>query len=199
MIPGLQNKIRPAHRGFTLVELLVVILIIAVLPAMMLSITLRVVESAKASNRLANVRQAGSVLLAIASENNGRCSFYAGGRQGWEYRPYLILLKELSLTNQKNYKINEVNRVEIMHWDMEKLPSPLPHWNCHGINYQNVTYPDGTTAKWTHESVKNVDGTTASTFLFDGSACHMSKADLKKADFTKAYDNSTVSPKSVTL
>ena len=185
----------------------------------------------------------------MAGENNGRCSFYAGGNSGWEYRPYLILLREVGLTSQKNYNVNEANRVEIMHWDVKKLRPVLPHWNCRGINFQNVTYPDGTTTKWTQEAVKNIDGTTAnvktlslasvarpdlypllidsssadgreifrieeklgdcvglretggkaSAFLFDGSARHMDKADLKKAGFTKAYDNSTTPPKSLTL
>jgi prepilin-type N-terminal cleavage/methylation domain-containing protein len=241
---------RFSRRGFTLVELLVVIVIIAVLAGITISITRRLAESAKSSNRLANVRQAGSLLLSMAGENNGRCSFYAGGNSGWEYRPYLFLLRELSLTSEKNYNINEANRVAIMHWDLKKLPPAMPHWNCRGINFQNVTYPDGTTTKWTQESVKNVDGTTAnvkslslasvarpevypllidsstgdgreifrieeklgdcvglreaggnkaSAFLFDGSARHMDKSDLKKAGFTKAYDNSTASPKSVTL
>jgi prepilin-type N-terminal cleavage/methylation domain-containing protein len=250
MIPRLQNEIRPARRGFTLVELLIVIVIIAVLAGITLTITRRVMESAKASNRLSNMRQAGSLLLNLASENNGRCSFYAGGSAGWEYRPYLILLKELGLTSGKNYDVNEVNRVGIMHWDMKKLPPKLPHWNCRGVNFQNVTYPDGTSTRWTQEAVKNIDGTTAnvkflslasvarpnlypllidsstaigmeifrieekfgdcvglreaggtkaSAFLFDGSARHLDKADLKKAGFTKAYDNSTPSPKSVTL
>jgi prepilin-type N-terminal cleavage/methylation domain-containing protein len=242
-------KICSARRGFTLVEVLVVIVIIAVLASITLSVTRKLQQSANASNRLANVRQAGSLLLAMAGENNGRCSFYAGGNSGWEYRPYLLLLKEMSLTSEKNYNVNEANRIGIMHWDLKKLPPTLPHWNCRGINFQSVTYPDGTTTKWTQESIKNIDGTTAnvkslslasvanpnlypllidsssadgrevfrieeklgdcvglreaggkaSAFLFDGSARHMDKADLKKAGFTKAYDNSTRPPKSLAL
>ena len=239
----------PVRRGFTLVELLLVIVMIAALAAIVLATTRKIQQSAQATNRLATMRQAGSLLLAVASENNGRCSFYAGGNSGWEYRPYLILLKELSLTSEKNYDTNATNRVEIMHWDMKKLPPLLPHWNCRAINFQNVTYPDGTATKWTQESVKNVDGTTAnvkslslasvarpsqypllidsstaigkeifrieeklgdcvglreaggkaSAFLFDGSGRHMDKVDLKKAGFTKAYDNSTTPPTSVTF
>lgn len=156
-----QNVTYSSCRGFTLVELLVVIVIIVALAAVTLSVTRRMVESAKSSNRLANVRQAGSLLLGMAGDNNGRCSFYAGGNSGWEYRPYLILLKELSLTSGKNYNIDEANRVAIMHWDLKKLPPLLPHWNCRGINFQEVTYPDGTTTRWIQEALKNVDGTTA--------------------------------------
>ena len=238
-----------ARRGFTLVELLVVIVIIAVLAGIVLSITRKVQQSAQASTRLSNMRQAGSMLIGVAGDNNGRCSFFAGGNSGWEYRPYLILLKELGLPSHKNYEKDPTLRVEILHWDMKKLPPLLPHWDCRAINFQNVTYPDGTATKWTQESVKNIDGTTAnvkslslasvarpnfypllidsstaigreifrinegggdcvglreaggkaSAFLFDGSARHMDRADLKKAGFTKAYDNSTTPPKSLTL
>lgn len=245
-----QVKRRSARHGFTLVELLVVITIILVLAAIVISVTRKVQQSAQASNRLSDVRQAGSMLLNLATENNGRCSFFAGGNSAWEYRPYLILLKELSLTNSKDYNKNETNRVEVLHWDMKKLPPLLPHWNCRAINFQNVTYPDGTSNKWTQEQITNInDGTKAnvksislasvsmpgsypllidsssadgrevfrinegggdcvglresggraSAFFFDGSARVMGKADLKKAGFTKAYDNSTTPPKSVTL
>jgi prepilin-type N-terminal cleavage/methylation domain-containing protein len=251
MIPRQKNKTRSTRRGFTLVEILVVIVIIAVLAAVTFSVTRRIQQSAQASNRLSNMRQAGSMLLGIASENNGRCSYFAGGSStAWEHRPYLILLKELGLTNQKDYNVNEANRVKIMHWDLEKLPPVLPHWNCRAINFQNVTYPDGTATKWTQEeyidpyngrkaNLKSISlasisrpgsypmlidsstsdgreifrinegngdcvglreaGGKASAFMFDGSARHMDKADLKKAGFTKAFDNSTTPPKSVNL
>jgi len=249
MIPRLPNKTRSARRGFTLVELLVVITIIAVLAAIVISVTGKIQQSARASNRLSNMRQAGSLLLGIAGDNNGRCSYFAGGNSAWEYRTYLMLLKELGLPNSKDYDKNPTVRVEMMHWDMKKLPPLLPHWNCRAINFQDVTYPDGTATRWTQERVNNIDGTTAnvkslslasvarpniypllidsstsagreifriaegngecvglreaggkaSAFLFDGSARHMDRDDLKKAGFTKAYDNSTTPPKSVTF
>jgi prepilin-type N-terminal cleavage/methylation domain-containing protein len=156
-----QNITRSAHRGFTLVEVLVVMAMIAVLAMVVLTITRRVQQSAQASNRLSNMRQAGSMLLGLASENNGRCSYYAGGSEGWDYRPYLILLKELGLSSGQNYNVNEANRVTMMHWDLKKLPPPLPHWNCRAINFMTVTYPDGTTTRWTEEEIKNSSGTTA--------------------------------------
>jgi len=39
----------------------------------------------------------------------------------------------------------------------------------------------------------------ANAFMFDGSARLMDKADLKKAGFSKAYDNSKTPPKLITL
>ena len=74
-----------SRRGFTLVELLVVILIVVVLAALAFTVTRKVQQNAKATTRLSDIRQAGSMLLAMASENNGRCSFFAGGNSGWNY------------------------------------------------------------------------------------------------------------------
>jgi prepilin-type N-terminal cleavage/methylation domain-containing protein len=234
-----------ARGGFTLVELLVVIAIIAVLAAVTFSVTRRLQQGAQASTRLSDMRQSGSMLLALASERNGRCSFFAGGQStGWDYRPYILLRKELRLPD------NDQSFVEIMHWDRKKLPAATPHWACRGTNFQDVTYPDGTTTRWTEEryvdpfngrtaTLKSISlasisrpnlypllidssrsdgseifrinenngdcvglreaGGKASAFLFDGSARLMDKADLKKAGFTKAFDNSTTPPTSVTL
>jgi prepilin-type N-terminal cleavage/methylation domain-containing protein len=142
-----------SRRGFTLVELLVVILIVVVLAALSFTITRKVQQNAQATKRLSDIRQAGSMLLAMASENSGRCSFFAGGNSGWNYRHYLMIRKELGLTGDE--------LVEILHWDSRKLPPALPHWNCRAVNFQNVSYPDGTSTTWTQESIKNSDGTTA--------------------------------------
>ncbi len=233
------------RRGFTHVEVLVVIVIIAVLATVVISITRQMQQSAQASTRLSNMRQAGSLLLGHASEKNGRCSYFSEGNStAWDYRPSIILRKQLELPD------NDRSYVEIMHWDRKKLPSLMPHWNCRATNFQNVTYPDGTTTRWTQEeyvapcngskaNVKSISlasisrpgsypllivsstsdgseifriaeesgdcvglceaGGKASAFLFDGSARHMDKADLRKAKFTRAYDNSTTPPKSLTL
>lgn len=142
-----------SRRGFTLVELLVVILIVVVLAALSFTITRKVQQNAQATKRLSDIRQAGSMLLAMAGENNGRCSFFAGGNSGWNYRHYLMIRKELGMTGDEP--------VEMLHWDIKKLPPALPHWNCRAVNFQNVSYPDGTSTTWTQEAIKNNDGTTA--------------------------------------
>ena len=233
------------RRGFTLVEILVVVVIVAVLAAIVFSVATKVRESAQASNRLSNMRQCGMMLLGIASENNGRCSYFAGGQStAWDHRPYIIIRKQLNLPDNDN------SFVEMMHWDRKKVPSTMPHWNCRATNFHDVTYPDGTSVKWTQEqyvdpyngrtaNLKSISlasiprpgsypllidssnssgseifrinegsnelvglresGGRASAFLFDGSAKHMDKAALKKAGFTKAYDNSVSPPKVLTL
>lgn len=243
------NMTRSSRSGFTLVEVLVTVTIIAALAAIILSVTRKLQQSAAASNRLSAIHQAGSLLLGLASENNGRCSYFAGGNSAWDYRHYLILRNEMGAIKETGASGKNTDYVAIMHWDATRLPPGAnPHWNCRAINFQSVTYPDGSTTKWTQESVKNRDGTSAnvkslslasvsrpgdypllidsssangkeifrvsestgdfvglresgkaSAFLFDGSARLMSKVELKKAGFTKAYDNSATPPKALNL
>lgn len=131
-----------ARRGFTLVE---------VLAAIVPSVTRKFQESAHACNRLSNMRQAGSLLLGLAGENNGRCSYFSGGGStAWEYRHYIMIRKGKDLPD------NDDSYVNILHWDFRKLPPLLSHWNCRAINFQNVTYPDGTSTKWTQEKYTNL-------------------------------------------
>lgn len=144
-----QIQALPVRRGITLVELLVVIAIIAALAGIVIGITLRVQQSAQAATRLSNMRQAGALLLGIASDRNGRCSYFSGGAGNFEYRHYLMVRDELGR------KDNII--VEIMHWDSKKrAPSKgNEHWNCRAINFKNMTYPDGTSTRWINESVKD--------------------------------------------
>jgi prepilin-type N-terminal cleavage/methylation domain-containing protein len=68
------------RRGFTLVELLVVITIIAVLAGVVFAVTNSMKARAAASKSLSEVRQAGTLLLAKAAESNGRCQYFLGGK-----------------------------------------------------------------------------------------------------------------------
>lgn len=58
--------------GFTLTELLIVIVIIAVLAALIFSATGRARDSARSAKCMMNLRGLGSAALTYASENNGR-------------------------------------------------------------------------------------------------------------------------------
>lgn len=241
----MSTKTQLRRQGFTLVELLVFIAIGVALAAMGTAISARIRDRAAAAKRLEDLRQAGGLLLGISSERNGRCSFFAGGTGCFEYRPYIMIQRKLGRADgDKSY-------VDFMHWDVNKLsPGSVPHWNCRAVNFQNVTYPDGTSTKWTQESItdgtgasgnvkslslssvahpesypllidsstssgseifrinetsgeyvglREAGGTAAAAFLFDGSARWMDRAALKKAGFTKAYDNSQPRPSSVGL
>lgn len=237
-----KNRLPSLRRGFTLMELLIVITIVAVLAAAVFAVTGKVREKAKATTRLSDIRESGSLLMGIASENNGRCAYFNGGSGNFEHRPYLMIRAEM---RQGDDPI-----VPSMHWDLAKLP-PNPgneHWTCRAVNFQDVTYPDGTTTKWVMQKVADgagrqgnlktlslasvarpwsypllIDSSNASgreifrinegagelvslreagkagAFLFDGSVRLMDKADLKKAGFTKAYDNSTTPPEAISL
>ena len=149
-----QIQALPVRRGFTLVELLVAIVIIAALAAIVVSVTRRVQQSAQASTRLLNMRQAGTVLLGIAADRNGRCTYFSGGNGNFAYRHYLMARNELGLTGTGNRVL------EIMHWDSRKRPPSKgnEHWTCRAINFKSVTYPDGSSTRWTQESVKDASG-----------------------------------------
>jgi prepilin-type N-terminal cleavage/methylation domain-containing protein/prepilin-type processing-associated H-X9-DG protein len=64
--------------GFTLVELLVVIAVIALLTAMLLPVLNRASEKGRASSCVANLRQIGIALAAYADESAERYPFAAG-------------------------------------------------------------------------------------------------------------------------
>ena len=61
-----------SNRGFTLVELLVVITIIVVLAAVTLIVSKRMVSNAKAAKSVGNMREVSTMVIAHAAENGGR-------------------------------------------------------------------------------------------------------------------------------
>lgn len=70
MKPFKQNANRQAA-GFTLTEILVVILIIAVLAVVALTATRRAMDSARSANCVSNLRDLGAAALSYTSDNNG--------------------------------------------------------------------------------------------------------------------------------
>jgi prepilin-type N-terminal cleavage/methylation domain-containing protein/prepilin-type processing-associated H-X9-DG protein len=144
------------RRGFTLVELLVVITMIVVLAGVVFTLTRRIRDKAAASKSLSDIRQAGTILLAKASETNGRCQYFSGSNGAFDFRPYFIIRNELGIDLKQSNGV-----IEIMHWDggrevIQKKSNA--HWNCRAVNFTNV--PDFN-AVWTTVSTPNADGTSA--------------------------------------
>ncbi len=140
------------RNGFTLTELLVVIAIIAVLAGIAFTTTSKLKERAGSSKRISDIRQAGAILLAKASDTSGRCQYFSGGSGSFDFRPYYIIKTELGLDLYDNHE------ADIMFWDSKRLPPKLSHWNCRAINFKNV--PD-LNAVWRTASVKDAQGRSA--------------------------------------
>lgn len=68
----MKPRLRSATTGFTLVEMLVVIVIIVVLAALSFFASRRMVESARNTRSVSNMREVGTLVLTHAADNNGR-------------------------------------------------------------------------------------------------------------------------------
>ena len=141
---------RGGSRGFTLTELLVTIVIVAVLATIAFLFARKGLESAANSRSLSHMRQSGALLLVDAQEKNGRFQYFAGGGSaGWDIRHYNIVRKALGLRTNGG-EGNRGDLCEIMHWNPAKLPPNNYHWNCFAVNFTNV--PDFG-AVWQQETI----------------------------------------------
>lgn len=240
------------RQGFTLVELLVVIVIVASLAALIVLVAQAALAKAASAKALANLTQSGTALLSVAMEQNGKLQYSDDvGGSGVSQLPYNIIRQELGLRWGDVGETGQPVICEIMHWNFERVKPKKYEENCFGVNFTNV--PDssesGFLAKWNEEEITTEKSGTpfkvktlmlsvvnrpgaypflldssnatgdeyfqilesgsgavglrnagkANAFFLDGSARTLDKVDLKKAGFTKAYDNKTTPPKSVSL
>lgn len=228
--------------GFTLVELLVVIMIIVVLAVITTGFIKRGMSRAESATAMSNLRQCGTILITRALEKNNRLSLFSGGASGsFDERTYNIIRDYFG--NPKGTWNNQLqNRADLMHWNPKKLPPANFHWDCYAVNFTDVPRfgvgwqvdngrPDGSNGRvLAISSVQRpesypilLDSSTASgreifrvgivgtelpglrnqgkanAFFLDGSAKSLDKDDLRKAGFSKAYDNSKSPPSLINL
>jgi prepilin-type N-terminal cleavage/methylation domain-containing protein len=239
--PSLTSR-RRSIDGFTLVELLVVISIVAILAAVAIGFTQRISARASSATAMSNLRQCGIILMTKASEKNNQLSFFSGGASGgFDQRAY-NMIREYFGKPQSMWNNEVQNCAELMHWNLKRVKPGNFHWDCYAINFTDVSdfgvqwrvengRPDGSNGRVL--SVNSVtrsesypillDSSTstgkeifrvgingnelpglrnegkAHAFFLDGSARALNKADLRKAGFSRAYDNSTQPPRLITL
>lgn len=157
------SSLRPingSRRGFTLVELLVTISIVAVLATLVFLFARRGMDGASASRSLSGIRQSGAILLADAQDKNGRFQFRADdGSAADERLPYNIVRSAIGL-DLTGGAGDAGDLCEIMHWDPSRLkPSNLTQ-NCYGLNFTDV--PDSGVVWQPGESESSGDATLLS-------------------------------------
>ncbi len=146
------------RRGFTLVELLVVIAIIAVLAVLATLAAQSGLNKARAARALENLRQSGIVLLSNAQDNNGKMQYSKKAYDDVEDQPplmpYNIIRKQLGLRY-----VGAQSHTELcicMHWDPVKLKPEIYHLNCFGVNITDLLNPGDPSAyiaEWKDEEI----------------------------------------------
>ena len=139
MIQSSTHKHRPGSRaGFTLVELLVVVAIIAILAAITFTVSSRLRTRAESANAFNNIRQSGMILLGDAQEKNNRLEFFSGGGSGgFNIRAYNIV-RAYNNIGPTRWNNQPANLMEIMHWNHKRVAPNNFHWNCFAVNFTNV-------------------------------------------------------------
>ena len=91
------------NQGFTLIEMLVVVAIIALLATLMVPAVSRAMLAARRTQCMSNMRQVGMAVLSFAAENNGRLPptrHTAAEEEAWifQLRPYLSDVDEIRIS-----------------------------------------------------------------------------------------------------
>ena len=124
-----QSHDRKAAGGFTLVELLVVIGIIALLIAILLPALNKAREQAKTVQCLSNARQIAMVILLYANENKGNLPLFAP-----DVNSPISLHWQHQMAPYFNRNGEEVGR------DVMRCPS-VDGWYTYGVNYTAIMAP----------------------------------------------------------
>ena len=241
-MPGCDPSLRSMrwNRGFTLLELMVVIVIVATLAALLFSMAVRGGVAADKASCVNRLKQSAGVMLSRASENSGQLILSKGGPGNFELRPYLMIANELGLENNDS---RDRTMSSMMSCPSIEFSETNPHWHCYGVNFidseeRGVTWRKApvrdsagrNTTSYTlflasirrsadhilvadscHSSGKEIfrisgedliglrHGGSANAAFVDGSVRSLSRSDLGRLGFEKAYDTSEEPPVEVNL
>jgi prepilin-type N-terminal cleavage/methylation domain-containing protein len=124
--------------GFTLVELLVVMMIVVILAVISTGFIKRGISRAQSVTAMSNMRQCGMILTNKTLEKSNRLSLFSGGASGgFDERAYNIIREYLGFP-QGSWNNQQQNRADIMHWNPKKVPPSNFHWDCYAVNFTDV-------------------------------------------------------------
>lgn len=155
MMPPRKNAL-PFHRGFTLLELLIVIALVALLAILGLTATRHLNSQVKTVRCVNNLRQCATLLLQYAAEHNNRITYKIGG-SGASNRLWASYVAE-ALDVDRN-TTTPVPALDILYCPVSKPYKHDPQnstwsWDCYGgffvSSSQVKTVPmDEPGGKWT--------------------------------------------------
>jgi len=160
--PPAKNHCPSSKKGFTLVELLVVIAIIAALAALSFAVFGKANKAAKRATCLNRVRNIGDMILTSAADSAGNVQIFNGGAGGsntTRYIPYYIVAEQSGFPTGGKRKTLYNMMKEIMFCPVAPPPRTPYYKYCYGINL-NPSQKAG--AEWIDQSVLDPDGSSYS-------------------------------------
>ncbi len=139
--------------GFTLIEMLVVIAILALLAAILVPSVGRVRRSSQTALALSGIRQCGTYLLAEASENQGHINLFIFGSTSTPGARDLMLIhivgKHMGIDDIRHPALSQIIRTPAWHtppfggldtrsvWGINYRPNP-----ANGVEWRSAPFPD---------------------------------------------------------
>lgn len=133
----MKNINQKRSRGFTLIEMLVVIAILAILIGLLVPAVGRVRRQALVTKALAGIRQSGTFLLAEAAENEGKLKLHIWGSSTSEARDYMlvnIVGKHFGASSQNDLQLSKIIRTPAWY---KPAFGTLTTWRVWGVNFED--------------------------------------------------------------